>query len=68
MMRQRAKYIGGYLELQTHPGEGTRIAVRFTDYGFVANSQASRVFHLPVSQSSAPSAAVRPLAKQAVSR
>jgi PAS domain S-box-containing protein len=68
MMRQRAKYIGGYLELQTRPGEGTRVAVRFSAARLSSSCDVPRVIHFPPSHSSAPSAAVLPLAKQAVNR
>lgn len=66
MMCQRAEFIGGKIELDSHPGEGTRVAVRFR--APVAGAAAPRVIHLPFSQSSAPNAAARPPAMQAVSR
>ncbi|HEX8961487.1 MAG TPA: PAS domain S-box protein [Rhodocyclaceae bacterium] len=63
MMRQRAEFIGGTLDVDSHPGEGTRITIAFSACGAeTCPAQGSS------SQASAPSAAARPPAKHAVSR
>ncbi|MDD5249046.1 MAG: PAS domain-containing sensor histidine kinase, partial [Rhodocyclaceae bacterium] len=67
-MRRRAEFIGGTFRLDTRPGHGTRIVVEF-----VAQAPAETIHQVIVAcqaanQAIAPSAAARPLAKQAVSR
>jgi PAS domain S-box-containing protein len=68
MMRQRAAFIGGRLELSTQRGKGTRLSVSFSAATSAANCAAPRAIHPAASHASAFAPAARPLAKHAVSR
>jgi PAS domain S-box-containing protein len=69
MMRQRAEFVGGRLQVESHPGEGTRIAVFVPLRGSPVSQPAGAASaQAPASQAMAPSAAERPLAKDAVSK
>jgi PAS domain S-box-containing protein len=68
MMHQRAKFIGGKLHIDSHPGKGACIAVRYSMSEATGYGQTPAAARPSASQVNAPLPATRPLAKHAVSR